>query len=64
MILQGEVKYKNENENHFKNEQRSRDAAAPKRAKSSRKKYYYYEDIYIYTSLQQQPLTTPIDSTH
>ena len=24
----------------------------------------YYEDIYIYTSLQQHPLTTPIHSNH
>ena len=34
---------------HFKNEQRSRDAAAEKRANTSRvgKSNNYYEDIYI-----------------
>ena len=52
---------------HFKNEQRNRDAAAPKRANTSGvgESNNYYEDIYnIYTSLQQHSLTTPINSTH
>ena len=37
---------------HFKNEQRSRDAAAKKRANTSGVgKSNYYEDVYNYTSL-------------
>ena len=39
----------NKNEKNFKNEQRSRDAAPPKRANTSGvgKSNNYYEDIYI-----------------
>ena len=52
---------------HFKNEQRSTDAAAQKRANTSGvgKINNYCEYIYIYTSLiQQHPLTTPIHGNH
>ena len=51
---------------HFKNEQRNRDDAAKKRANTSGvgESNNYYEGIYIYTSLQQNPLTTPIHSNH
>ena len=51
----------------FKNEQRNRDDTAKKRVNTSGvgESINYYEDIYnIYTSLQQDSLTIPIDSTH
>ena len=47
----------------------NRDAAAKKELTSYDysgvgKSNNYYEEIYIYTSLQQHPLTTPIHSIH
>ena len=50
----------NKNKKHFKNEQRSRDAAAKKRANTSGvgKSNNYYEDIYI------PPYTTPTNHTY
>ena len=58
---------------HFKNEQRSKDAAAPKRPNTSGvgKINNYYEDIYIHVppynntdSPHLYIVTIPIDSTH
>ena len=51
---------------HFKNEQRSKDAAAKKRpnTRGVGKIKNYCEDIYIATSLQQHPLATPIRCNH
>ena len=48
---------------HFKNEQ---EVAAKKRTNTSGvgKINNYCEDIYIYTSLQQHPQTTPIHGNH
>ena len=55
-----------ERKKHLKNEKRSRVAATKKRTNTSGvgKMNNNSEDIYIYPSLQQHPLTTPIHCNH